>query len=609
MQPPATPDPQRPERLPARMSVLGLRPGQLIGLELVAMAAGVALTLRGPDRWALGAVAVLGFWLAVSRRRHRPAYEWLFMAWKFRQATKARLNPTSRSRSCLPAVDVDGVQVRSGAEAGVAHDGEGFAVIVAVMPRPDSPPVTELPVAALATMLEPPDSLVTGVQVVIHSDCAGSDVASGPAAAYRSLGYHRIPRSQSTWIVLRHDPAVSGFVVSAVGTPREVHSSLVRSLAGRGVRTSDLLGQLGLQAHLTEAEAARDVLASGVLSPNPGRDREADARSSHRWRSWHSGTRGYITYWLRRWPAGGIGALQQALSAVPAFSVTTAIVATRVDAGQIGLTTTVRVGIAPGVKDSVVAAGVARAAASCGAHLVRMNGEHAAGVMATLPLGREAVASARRLGCHVAGPATVVPVTAGGVVIGNESADRPVAVRFFGGERGTRTAIAGDRLLPRLLALRALGTGARLQVVTAQPDGWMRLRRHVNLSSERMAVVRPGSPQPTGGTSAFPWMIMDDTGLPVVAVGNPWVCVVTVFGEIPGAPGALSGLDSIMLQRTTPMGASAVAGALGLPSSSRQALQMVPDGMLAVATRGSVRFARLAPDPAERAVLADSMAA
>lgn len=592
-------------RLTGRKTVLGLSVGQLMGWQLVAVAAVVALTLRGPAEWALGAAALLGFCLTAPRWRHRWAYEWLLTAWGFRRGP----------RTSLPAIGVALARGRSGAEAGVVHDGEGFAVIVAAVPMRGSPLVTQLPVAALVGLLAAADTLLTAIQVGIHSDCAASDAATGPVTVYRSLGYHRVPRSQSTWIALRHDPAASGYAVAAAGTPQEVHTSLTRALVGRGLRTVELLSDLGLRGRLLSAEAARDVLDTGLLAPDPGSHPAAqtDGWPQHRWKSWQGASLSYVTYRIRRWPAAGIGVLQEALATVPACSVTTAMVVTRADRGQTGLTATVRVAIAPGTRESAVTAAVVSAAASCGARLVRLNGEHAAGVLATLPLGRGPVNSVQGFGWHRVGTGgsvpTVLPVTAGGVVLGAEPGGNPLGIPFFAAEGGTRVVVAGGPLLPRLLALRVLGTGARLQVVTAQPDGWLKLRSCMRLPSECIAVVRPGTQPPSDGTSAVPRMIIDDTGSPVAAGSYPWQSVVTVPGDLGAAPAALSGLDAVLLQRAAPGSASAVVAALGLPGSSLQALQLVPDGVVAVALPGSVRFAQLVPDQAEQAALAESLQA
>ena len=59
-----------------------------------------------------------------------------------------------------------------------------------------------------------------------------------------------------------------------------------------------------------------------------------------------------------------------------------------------------------------------------------------------------------------------------------------------------------------------------------------------------------------------------------------------------------------MLQRTSAAGAAAVVTALGLTAPTAQHLEAIPEGIVAVATpEPAVRYARLDPDPAERAVL------
>ncbi|HEX9538656.1 MAG TPA: hypothetical protein VGA04_10860, partial [Streptosporangiaceae bacterium] len=152
---PATPP--RP-RLPLldRMSVLGLRAGQLMAWQLIAAAAIVAVARPGPARWPLAAAAALGLSLTVPRWRHRWAYEWLLTAWSFPRARRAA-SGTSAASAALPLTVIP-VRLRSGDEAGIVHDGDGFAVIVAVTPGRMSPPVTDLPIAALAGLLDTHDS-------------------------------------------------------------------------------------------------------------------------------------------------------------------------------------------------------------------------------------------------------------------------------------------------------------------------------------------------------------------------------------------------------------------------------------------------------------------
>jgi type VII secretion protein EccE len=620
----------RPRRLPDRMSLLGIQAGQVIAWQLIVVAGAFAVTLRGPAHWVLAAVALAGCSLTVPRWQHRWAYEWLFTLWSFRRASRPDRGEPGVGQTVTPkAIQVTAARVRTGPEAGVAHDGDGFAVIVGVTPEPGGWPVTELPVtelpvselpvteltvAILATLLDPQDTMVSAVQVVLHAELAASDTASGAAAAYHSLGYHRVPRSQSAWIVLRHDPAVSGYAVGAAGTAPDLHASLMRALTGRATRAIDQLPDARLRGQLADAQSARELLSSALLSPEPNSQAgsAADPVPSRRWGSWHSPTRRHVTYWLKRWPTGGLPALQQALMTIPALSVTTAVVLTRENNGQLGLTATVSVAAPPDTPERDLRQAVAMTAASCGARLVPLHGAHDAGVLATLPLGRRPASAGRWLGRHACGTlagtlSTVIPVGQGGVVIGGAVGGDPLAVPFFVAEGGIRAAVIGDAALPRLLALRALGAGARLQVVTSRPGGWLSLRDEARLPSERMTVVRQGTAPPSDGTRAAPWMIIDDTGSPAAAGNRPWQAAVAVLSEGAVTAAALRGLNAIVFQRGTPACVAAVTAALSLPEPAARSLTGLPPGVFALACPGTVRLAPLTLDESERSALVQSL--
>jgi type VII secretion protein EccE len=581
------------------MSVLGVRAGQLLAWQLIVAAGAVALVRSGPVQWVLGGAALLGVLLTVPRWHHRWAYEWLGTAWGFRRAR-------------LPGLVVTQAKVRTCADAGIVHDGDGFAVMLTLRPKRTSGAPAELPMASLAPLLDPADDLVSAVQVVMQDDLAASDPAFWPATAYTELGYHRVPRSQTAWVALRHDPRAAG---SSHG-PAPKAASLIRALAGRGLRVTDLTGDLVLSAELVGAGPARQFLRQSMLAPEPARADQAGAVGLpiHRWESWNSQAAQHVTYWLSRWPAAGIHGLQQALAIVPALSVTTAVTMTRGGRNGLALTVTIRVCAEPGADRAAIAQAVAGAAASCGARLVSMDGDHAAGVLATLPIGRGPATAAGWAGRHAEGPgrlATVLTVTPGGVVLGEEAgaagAGQHIAWPAFAAATGTHSAVIGDLLLPRLLAVRALATGARLHVVTSQPDGWLALRGSAGMPAGRMTVARPGTQPPPDGASASPWMIIDETRSPAAIARRPWQAIVTVLGSGQDVPAALPSPDAILLQRTTSRGAAAVIAALGLSSSIAPALERMPDDVVAVATPGSVRFAGLAPHRSERAALTQSL--
>src|SRR5579863_2800613 len=274
--------------LSRRRSVLGVRVGVFIGWQIVAVAAVLAVTQHGPLSWALGGVALAGCVLTMLRWRHRWAFEWLVAAFAHR----------GRAAGRLPAVDVCPARLRSGTEAGVAHDGSGFSVIVAIGAQPAGPPVTELPAEVLAGLLDGQDALVSAVQLVLHSEFP-ADGPAGPPTAYQNLGYGVVPRSSSAWLALRHDPAQSRYVAGSAGSARDVRTSLLRGLAGRGSRAVDVLSGARLTGRVLDVPAVRELLTSALLV-------SGDDAPAARWDAWLSSSEQHVTYWVRRWPAGGI---------------------------------------------------------------------------------------------------------------------------------------------------------------------------------------------------------------------------------------------------------------------------------------------------------------
>ncbi len=559
--------------------MLGVRVGQFVGWQIVAVAFAVAR--REPVLWAASGVALAGCCLATLGFRRRRACDRLVTALTRRDRDSGR---------ALPPIDVSPARLRSGADAGVAHDGSGFAVIVAIAAKTAGPPVIDLPVDALAGLIDSQDAMVSAVQLVLHAELA----AAGPgvlAAGYRNLGYGSVPRSQSAWLALRHDPALSRYAVGSAGSAREVRASLVRGLAGRSVRALDVLSSVSLKGQVLDVPAARESLT----------------------RMWPGSGRQQVTYWLRNWPSGGIRAVQLALCAVPACSVTTSVLVTAAARGRFGLTATIRVTTSAGADQAAAEHAVRAAAASCGARLTRLNGKYIDGVLATLPLGRPPAGlppGERAGGTHESGPGAFLSFAAGGVVIGpqvgGEDDGCPVAVPCFAAGGATRTAVVGDPLLHRLLGLRALGAGARLQVVTRQPDPWLRLRGMAE-QADRMTVVRPGKQAPADGTPADPLMLIDDTGSPASVAGSPWLAVVSAVGE-PARTGEIPpGHDSVVVQRSSPRLAASLVSSLDLPQQAERSLRAIPDGMVAIARPGEIRCARLVPGDAERSILARSM--
>src|SRR5580692_8698336 len=100
-------------------------------------------------------------------------------------------------------VEVTKVRLPDGSEGGVLRDADGFAVIGSLSTIPGGPPGTGLTLAALEALLDPRQAAFGTVQVILHADLTPGDQDSDLSAAYDNLGYHRVPRSQSAWMVLR----------------------------------------------------------------------------------------------------------------------------------------------------------------------------------------------------------------------------------------------------------------------------------------------------------------------------------------------------------------------------------------------------------------------
>ncbi len=198
--------------------------------------------------------------------------------------------------------------------------------------------------------------------------------------------------------------------------------------------------------------------------------------------------------------------------------------------------------------------------------------------------------------------APAIPIARPSVVLGTTDDGEPVAVASFVAERATRVAVIGEASLPKLIALRALASGARVQVVTSQPGEWCRVRGYAQLSADRLAIVRPGTAPPAAGTRAVPAMIIDDTGADP-ASGGPWQALVAVPVARAVTVGALRGFDLVVLHRSSPACRGAAVGALALPVPAALSLHGIPRDVVAVASPGVVRLVPLKLDSAERALL------
>ncbi len=200
----------------------------------------------------------------------------------------------------------------------------------------------------------------------------------------------------------------------------------------------------------------------------------------------------------------------------------------------------------------------------------------------------------------------------GGVVMGIAPGGEPVTVPFRTAARGTRCAVIGDPALPMLMAKRALDAGARVRVVTGEPEDWLRLRAHAGPYAERLVIVGAAAPPPDDRPDE-PSMVIDDTGLPagedVDAGSSPPPCpsqalvVASSARVVPVA--ALRGLDAIVLYRSSPACRGAVVAALRLPETAVRPLHGIPSDVVALVSAEAVRLVPLRASAAECALFTE----
>lgn len=146
-----------------------------------------------------------------------------------------------------------------------------------------------------------------------------------------------------------------------------------------------VLDAAGLNSRVLDTdELLRSIISCAELSPFAGR--EAPVSLHERWRSATSAGVEHCTYAVRGWRQGARGL--DGLTSVRALSTTVAMALGPVEAdGRVGLRGLVRLCAHGPAQLSSAQALLAQRAAGSGVRLTPLNGQQAAAVTATLPLG------------------------------------------------------------------------------------------------------------------------------------------------------------------------------------------------------------------------------
>ena len=386
---PPAPVPTRP-RVPRRPWTLGgLHLVQVLVWELALVAVLAVHREPLPVLVPVATVAVLALLLTTVRLSGRWAWQVLAARLRFRGRRRRTdppgADPVAAADAVLGAVTrggwIDVVRV-DGVDAAVFDHAGGASVVVEASPATTHPFDDRVPVLpALGSLLPAPEDGGPQVTVQLLVQTVPAPGVLGPedpaAVSYRELTGGSVPARRRSWIALQVQRP-------PVDTDEE---DLRQALVNAVRRVQRQVRRAGLRGHLLGPEDAR----AGVLTLVGGApDGTPPGGTRETWRAWHGGDLQHVTLHVARWPDLGDGDAARAwvdrLGEVPALTTTVSVAARRTG-DELDLEGTVRLVLPPGDDARAAVTALVEQARALGGTVRRLDGEHAAGVAATLPLG------------------------------------------------------------------------------------------------------------------------------------------------------------------------------------------------------------------------------
>ncbi len=581
---PAAPHPPRWKIRPAP----GVRAGQVVAAQIAvaglvaAVGRGVAVTVAA---LLLATLLLPGAWV---RWRGRWLYEWLLVG--LGHLTRRRALPVTSGPTALLELVAPGASVRAaelaGGPAAVLDDPAGLTALLEIGDPSDLLGDGPRTLPAPLSLLPPPgpESPPARIQLLFSASPAPTPAAGAGTAgtSYRQLTDGRLAGRARAVLAVRA-LRVDGWSDEEL---RRALSGMVRRIVRRlGPLTGRPLG--GPAALRVVAELAHH-------------DAGAPVRES--WPAVTAGGLTQVAYRLWRWPDTDAGRrMVPRLLGLPATATTVSLsVGPRAsaDAAPVPAELTVRLAAWTGAELAGAERALRRLVGDLGAEVRRLDGEHLAGLTATLPL------AAAGGGTAVAGAeldALELSVGESGLMVGANRHGGGVTVRLFG-PGTTRLLLIGGVRAAQLMALRALALGARVVVQTARPRAWEPFVRGVGAPGGAVPLIPPG--RPVGGAPGSPLqplLLVVDAGPvpPEVGPAAAWQSVLVVRDELtPADSAALARADLAILQPLDPGEAALAGAALGLGGSAEW-LTRIRDDMVAVVNRRALRWAQLSPTPIE----------
>ena len=585
-----------------RGRLLGIRTGQLLATEV----AGVAVllgALNGTIALAAAvAFAIIALALSWLRLHGRWAFEWLTTAMRYgrrRRAAPPDAGPTGLLGLVAPGSHLEIAEL-GGDPAAMIVDERGVTAVLElgdpagllVEDHPLVPTPSSLLPAAAAE--HPPvriQLLLSGVPAPTLRAGSGT-----PANSYRQLTDGRL---------LGHSRAL--LAVGVLRAEGWTELDLRRALSG-------LIRKLPRRLGAVPARPLGEAAAVRVIAEVAHDDGRSGARES--WAGLRVGGLAQATFRVDRWPDPRIETSRRLVSrmlALPAVATTVALTAGPRPEGGTGAAAmdfTVRMAAADSAGLALATQALRRLLAAERAHARRLDGEHLAGLIATVPLGGGGTPEVPGRHADPAAPPEVVdglelPVGAAGLMLGFNRHGRPVIVRLFRPEQ-TRALLVGGVRCAQLIALRAMALGARVVVQTGRPQAWDPFVRGAAVPGEAIAVLPSGRPiQLAPGSALHPLLMVVDVG-PVGADTRPgagWQATLVVRDDFgPADVDVASRADLVLLQPLRPEEAELLGGSLGLGEAT-QWLTRIRADMVALVNRRAVRWAALSETPIEQQLI------
>jgi len=222
--------------------------------------------------------------------------------------------------------------------------------------------------------------------------------------------------------------------------------------------------------------------------------------------------------------------------------------------------------------------------------------------------GRAGKMSRLRVGWHTITRASltkvnVTPTAASGLILGRDRQHTAVPLRLFA-PNPMRITLVGGAWAAQLIIFRAFSLGARVAVLTREPQAWSGFGERATGQHNRLRVLSGDQGVSITGTAQTPTLAVYDLGMtgPVGAAPlGPWCAQLTVLRQLdrPGVP-ALQDAQLTLLQRLGGDEAALASSALRLRPHSSQFLQFMADDMVALIDEGTDRYLFLAQTDIEQ---------